>query len=1184
MVLSTVSAAEWDNLATYKNDETTSKYGRIEIDNWVGLGARLAEYELLNNTDSCLVSCWAEGSANIYTEDKLFNSIDIYDSSSSRTSTSPLILIKKNRTIVKDKPIYEEICETKDNGTVCRREQIKIEQDITTEDYWDEYKGEVLSPGSYSWRVEAYKSPRDNVDWIGKTMGVELDEWAWWNTTWTRKKPITVTGSFAGSPTGNYTIRLNVTAENEMNITTNFSDLRFLNNTETGELHYWIEANTADYALVWVRLKTNATFYMYYGNELATTTANIKTAFMLGDDFNDASFDTNIWNEVQNGGALTEANGNLSMTAAGGVYRSVNATRIGLTVNITSSVRFLHGALDGVRGTGFSQCNGGSPNLCGAGSVRSQLQNSGGTFGLRNDGGFVTSGFTSSVGNYVIYEVSRLDNRSQARTGVGDNVTQYGGAGYVNSTTSYNAGATGFTMFIEDTAVSPTVNIDWAFVREMVETEPIGTQGAEEGLVISTNLTVSLIDPINVTNFTSPTREFSAQLVPSGVPISANLTNATFYIWYANGSLQSRTTNSTLNNRNVSTLVNQSVSSIPQGLNFQWNVLGCIVNNTGSQCEWAAPNRTFNLDTGGPSVNITFPIGEVAYHVAGRNLTLNWSFNDTLSNPSICFFEYEKINRTVGCGLNTTSFNVTAFSHKNLTFYGNDTFGNNGSNFTAWTYGVFEFNRLFASSTTEGSFDSFYLNLTTERTINIVNLIYNNTAFSATSTNTAGSNYTLFHNMSIPNIDLAQDNRTFFWELRFSDGTLLNTTNSTQGVRGISLDACSTNTQVILNYSLKDEELQNFLTPNINNTNTSIKVEANIYVLGTTSNPIVNFSNEYTNSNPARVCIGAGVLNNTNYRLDALAEYSSSSRVQEFYNTQAHTLNNNTIPINIDLMDLLTVDSQSFLITYKDASFLPVQGAIIDVTRKYVANGTFKTVEVPITDKQGQTVAHLVTEDVIYTFIVKKEGSLLATFENVVAKCRDATIGDCEVTLTQFETGTEPEDFLNFRNLAYTLTFNETNRSIRLSFSAINQSTVTVKLNITKYDSFQNTSICSKSLTTSSGSITCDVPVSFGNITTINEVYSDGAFVGYQLFTFSELTEVIFGMSRILLMVMLFITLVFMMIGSPIAMVFGALLGIISGSLLSIIDGGSFIGTGAAVMWLVVAGAIMIWKLSRREG
>jgi len=66
--------------------------------------------------------------------------------------------------------------------------------------------------------------------------------------------------------------------------------------------------------------------------------------------------------------------------------------------------------------------------------------------------------------------------------------------------------------------------------------------------------------------------------------------------------------------------------------------------------------------------------------------------------------------------------------------------------------------------------------------------------------------------------------------------------------------------------------------------------------------------------------------------MDVTTRYESQDRISEFHHIQNNTLTNLTIPININLHDLKTVDSTTFLITFENKDFLPEENALIDIT------------------------------------------------------------------------------------------------------------------------------------------------------------------------------------------------------------------------------------------------------------
>ena len=130
-------------------------------------------------------------------------------------------------------------------------------------------------------------------------------------------KPITITNS-SGSALVNYQVKITVAYNSHMQ--SDFDDLRFTASDGSTLLDYWVESYTASTsATVWVEVNSapagNSTIYMYYGNSTAGSLSNIKTTFVLGDDFNDGSIDTNLWDKYNGGGiSITETGGELKIS------------------------------------------------------------------------------------------------------------------------------------------------------------------------------------------------------------------------------------------------------------------------------------------------------------------------------------------------------------------------------------------------------------------------------------------------------------------------------------------------------------------------------------------------------------------------------------------------------------------------------------------------------------------------------------------------------------------------------------------------------------------------------------------------------------------------------------------------------------------------------------------------------
>lgn len=94
--------------------------------------------------------------------------------------------------------------------------------------------------------------------------GVEFSELTWWNTSWTKRKEITLTGGASGART-DYQLNLSVMYDTDMQA--DFADLRFTN--DTYQIDAWLESKTdSTSAAVWVEFPTipasgvNQTYYV----------------------------------------------------------------------------------------------------------------------------------------------------------------------------------------------------------------------------------------------------------------------------------------------------------------------------------------------------------------------------------------------------------------------------------------------------------------------------------------------------------------------------------------------------------------------------------------------------------------------------------------------------------------------------------------------------------------------------------------------------------------------------------------------------------------------------------------------------------------------------------------------------------------------------------------------------------
>ena len=175
LLISFASAFEFDNVQKVLGVDGKAGYKNVEIKNAFGLGATLWSGELTKNTEFCSDNCLAEKTITLHSEGSLVDAI--------RFET---ILEDESRVqqTIRDWEIYywgdvevyaKEVCGLVGNKVECSRELLE------TYKGWVEYElGTELDAGTYEVKLEGKKKPSRTVDWIIKTQGEWIGEWAVW--------------------------------------------------------------------------------------------------------------------------------------------------------------------------------------------------------------------------------------------------------------------------------------------------------------------------------------------------------------------------------------------------------------------------------------------------------------------------------------------------------------------------------------------------------------------------------------------------------------------------------------------------------------------------------------------------------------------------------------------------------------------------------------------------------------------------------------------------------------------------------------------------------------------------------------------------------------------------------------------------------------------------------------------
>lgn len=582
---------------------------------------------------------------------------------------------------------------------------------------------------------------------------------------------------------------------------------------------------------------------------------------------------------------------------------------------------------------------------------------------------------------------------------------------------------------------------------------------------------------------------------------------------------------------------------------------------------------------------------------------INWTFYIWNSSGHV---NYKLVNVTSSTTFSAT-VNISTLNHTANSTFKWSTFPCDASqclappgNFTFYLSNFMEESQAYSATTYIGQVEKFIINVSYDPNSYsgiLANLVYNGTSYAGTATTTADK-ASISKSISVPS-SASQQNYTFYWVIALTNASgtsYSNSTIKTQTVNTFTIGACDgANTQLIVNYTLKDEVTQALFdkqeppTTNISmlTYNGSIEVDMKLYSTDTGTH-IINYSGNFTWTNFAGICSSISLASGTAYRMETQTKYSGAGYVGEYHYFQNYTLTNLTARQQVTLYDLLSADSTTFLTTYYDSNGVPVEGAIISLNRKYVSEGVFKTVEMYKTNSFGNGILHLDLDNgATYQIIVKLNGTTLSIFNDVTPYCKDRATGDCSIPLYATLATKLVTNWNTYYNLDYNLDFNETLRRVILTFVTSDGSSKKVSLNLTKADYLGTTVLCSDLLISSSGTITCDVPEIYKNVSFWTKVFIDepagGNFiqVTQRLYQINiKLTDAFDNNSAFIALIM-FLTLPLMLLSTTLGVIGFSFVGLILGAVL-LYTSKSILGAGSFLFWGIMAGLLIIWKIYKR--
>lgn len=1161
-----------NDMSAFIKEDFNSDYGVIRLSKtflWFKSG-KIAEYSLTSNTESCLIDCSAYGKAVLYQNGQLFDDTTFKDRLGENVDVDTQYYIKKTESYVQETPVYEQTCENVAGKSVpqCTNTLVDTKHETKSREFWSEYHDEVLQAGDYEWKIEAKKDPSQTVDFIPIKAEKELSEWAWWNGAWLFKKSINISERAGLYNLTNYTLVFTVTYNTGMK--SDFSDIRFTTSDEGTELPYWRKSFTAlTSAVFYVRtseniaINTNSSqIFMYFGNSGASTTSNVATAFLFYDGF---STDT-ISNYYFSGGSQSVSGGNLAFTGGGnnnGQSKIFNTTLRGMEVEMNYSTS--------------------SPNYHWGTAMHnaSRQENDwyAGAFGHWAGDGARCDLITSLT-------TSAPDGDQSCPSAVNDAFWHYDTLQVFWKNTATLSNWTGWIDGTQRVSIETSSSGDDFGDMNALSPKTVAMQS-------STNLVIDFIRARQFVN-PEPTVTFgvdqavNSQLVILNAPLNnlhSNNLNVTFNCSATDetGVLNLTLVLGGVDNHTVFGGVGQNLSlqitrTFATDTEMNWTCRSS--DGTGANDPVTAVNRTFHLHTGVPQFFFT-NLG----NVSTLSLPINYTFNATTTDPFLdtCrYFTSDNFTlQTYPCNVPQNISFLTG-GVKNITVTANDTFGNFAQ--LLYLFNIYDFNvtQSGSASAGEGTSSTFTLSINSTSfpiTSADANLWYNGVNRGEGIKTVVNANVIQFSNTFV--IPSGTGNATggivqWYWNYNATELTTRNTTTQSQTVLNISITDCAVTTgRVILNMTLRDEELNTLV--NLTAPNTAL-TEINLQITSReNTSQVYSFSKVWNNNNTVAVCVPFGLLNSSSYRIDFTVGFEATGHVHEFYYMDNGTLDNtnnfNSYTDNtIDLMDLLTVDSTTFLFTFTDENGLEVPNAIIHTFRNYIGEGLFREVERSKDDTNGETHVHLVEEDVIYYFMVTQYGNIIYSSPTFNAKCLSTP---CSITLSASPSETNFSDIFN-EGGQYVITTDKDTRTVTLTFS-LNSSSL-VNLSIYSYNGDNATFIVGGSLTAMAGSIDVVVPLAYGNNTFFAVIYRDNSFIKSVWIDLTDRGQDIFGTFGGILAGILVLAVMLMAVTEGAGFIVFTVLALAVVSIMKLVD-----LDWMALVSIICAGAIIVWKLINRR-
>lgn len=536
---------------------------------------------------------------------------------------------------------------------------------------------------------------------------------------------------------------------------------------------------------------------------------------------------------------------------------------------------------------------------------------------------------------------------------------------------------------------------------------------------------------------------------------------------------------------------------------------------------------------------------------------------------------FVRANETSGLSEVTETITwIDTFTTNNFTWFvevcdSNDLCLFSTSNRTLSIVGIVEINRTFNNLTFGGSEEEFTINfiLSEGLTISDAKMNYNGTNYTS-SILFLGGEYKLINIIVVP---IVNKNTNFSFNfIVTTDEEIFESSFSEQQVVPINMTECVVGGTTILNLTLFDEKLKSIILGDIE-INAQALLKSSLENAGS-SNLIFN------NVTNISLCLSPIEALDDLY-LDTEIRYSSEGYATEFYHIQRADLVD--YPIDLNLFDLNNNQSTEFLVTYQDENLVFVEGAIVQLQRKYISEDLYEVVEAPLTADNGNVVVHIDLNTNKYKATVVKNGEVLDIFNNLVFSCENELSGQC----TQKLFGViNPQNDISIEKLTdFSYAITQLNDTITTLFSIPSGVPQTVNILMIQVDQFNNSYICNNTLFSSAGSVDCVITPTIGGSYLGLTIKKSNVVQAQKSYIVEEDLSLDFIGNNYFILFILMLSVIGMAFTSPEWIIINGVITMVIAGALYLANGINFVVGLGNLIWLLIAAVILILKQTQQE-